>query len=529
MQDGVCMTTTQYGVLTGVGFAFTFSLFGLVAGFIVDLYANRDSTILGISALLCAVTTFFASYCTDFEQVLVLRALLGCFQAFGAPASVHLIMSHFERPSDKPVANASYTVGVYLGAGLSSLSSLISEAVGWKVTFRLAGGLGIATVIFYELMFDSSIAQQLWSQCLKAEQVGEQSPLLFRKGGNDNNKVTGVSVASASTSAESVEKATKREEGGPGQQHLAMREDWNHEFSDAETERADLGLFGPTSSSQALESFVSDSFASRGKKAASMYEDEDEDEESGAGAEGGFRRRVMSICVKATDSLQWVLAPKGLVPWSMPLLLLGSSLRFSASIAVFVYTPVIVSRRFPAHTDTFSVFNAVVVLSCGSASAYLGGKLGRLAVLRIGLAGLPRLVAASSLLCLGPLLFAIVSDSFWPCMSLLALGYLLGEAWMGASMALLQGLAPARAQGLTMSLYLFLNWNLSAASTDALGALDPGTDELAAYMVYFVGVPILLSSACFLLLDYVISRNDRVKTAEEQSAGPQSSMRIMAT
>ena len=36
-------------------------------------------------------------------------------------------------------------------------------------------------------------------------------------------------------------------------------------------------------------------------------------------------------------------------------------------------------------------------------------------------------------------------------------------------MALLQGLSPARGQGLAMSLYLFLNWNSAAIVTDAIG------------------------------------------------------------
>jgi len=104
-------------------------------------------------------------------------------------------------------------------------------------------------------------------------------------------------------------------------------------------------------------------------------------------------------------------------------------------------------------------------------------------------------------------------------MVLLAVGYLFGEAWMGASMALLQGLAPVRAQGLAMSLYLFLNWNLSALSTDLLGYLDPGTVHLAKFMTTFVTVPIMLSCCFFLYLDRMIVSFDSAERIQGGGKG----------
>ena len=56
----------------------------------------------------------------------------------------------------------------------------------------------------------------------------------------------------------------------------------------------------------------------------------------------------------------------------MPLLLMACSIRFVAGIATFIYYPVLVARRFPDFETHFSVFNAVVVLSCGSFSSFVG-------------------------------------------------------------------------------------------------------------------------------------------------------------
>ena len=58
-QDGVCMTSKQYGLITGFGFSLTFSVFGLIAGFFVDVTSERGSTVLGISALLGGVISLF--------------------------------------------------------------------------------------------------------------------------------------------------------------------------------------------------------------------------------------------------------------------------------------------------------------------------------------------------------------------------------------------------------------------------------------------------------------------------------------
>ena len=61
-QDGVCMSSKQYGLITGFGFSLTFSIFGLIAGFFVDVTSERGSTVLGISALLGGVISFMYRY-----------------------------------------------------------------------------------------------------------------------------------------------------------------------------------------------------------------------------------------------------------------------------------------------------------------------------------------------------------------------------------------------------------------------------------------------------------------------------------
>lgn len=46
-------------------------------------------------------------------------------------------------PSERPFANSLFTVGVYFGGGLASLSILLSASIGWRATSVAAGVLGI--------------------------------------------------------------------------------------------------------------------------------------------------------------------------------------------------------------------------------------------------------------------------------------------------------------------------------------------------------------------------------------------------
>jgi hypothetical protein len=150
------MTSKEYGLINGFGFSFTFSVFGVIAGFVVDHKSINDrvTTILGISAMLCGIISLLYSLCSHFYQVVILRAMLGAIQAFGAPASVCLITSHFRSASERPLANASYTVGLYVGSGLASLSTIFAEKFGWKLAFEFVGVFALMTSFAFEATVD---------------------------------------------------------------------------------------------------------------------------------------------------------------------------------------------------------------------------------------------------------------------------------------------------------------------------------------------------------------------------------------
>lgn len=548
-EDGVCMTTTQYGVITGMGFAFTFSTFGLFAGYFVDISGSWGNTVLGVSAFFCGALTLVSSYSVNFFDVLILRAFLGALQAFGAPASIYLITSHFTESHSRLIGNTAYTVGLYIGAGLSSLSTIFSGAFGWRLTCALIGYVGIAVAIAFELTID--IAVQCSSSNRYAEYIEGNSEKEVKRGVAHEEEPLLSHANISSTRQTSVADFRNESYAGKERSMSASSDTSNNSSSNSENSAI------PKNSAQGISNksngvhpvanvLVSEPFASTGDKDGKLLSD------ISSGGVGyttlhdiapshGYRTAIrrgshllssqdLASCsdsyphthshlggvfssdvvgdgllhhhesrerdrdrdVSDTDSsiselsfahsldLQrdshknilmkffssvWNLCCRGDIAGAIPLLLLGSCLRFLASILVFVYTPVLIARKFPTEDNIFSMFNAIVVLSCGSFSSFMGGRIGQMAINLYGLGGLARLVSASCFLSIFPFIFAFQVNNFWVCMGLLSLGYLVGEAWMGAAMAMLQSLAPRRGQGLAMSIFLFLNWNLAALGT----------------------------------------------------------------
>jgi MFS family permease len=421
LEDGICMTTEQYGVITGIAFAVSFCTFGLFAGYFVDRVQGWGATILGTSMFLQGLLTLLASGCSSFNQLLLIRVSLGILQAFGAPTSVYLITTYFPHSSQRPTANAAYTVGLYLGAGLSSLSSLIAAKHGWQFTMEMVGLLAITAAVVYELSVDVYISLSRHRHDGLSDGNDLEKDPLISGGFNAGEMIDDTSsIGFADDEAE--------EDGQDTLDHCVVPRNM----------RATATRRGKTF------------------RSGTVHDDTERPTLNSMSIIESIPRFFKSI---------FRIYFHGPIPVAVPVLYCASCIRFVAGVAVFVYTPVLVARKFPEQSSIFSVFNAFVVLSCGSLSAFVGGVVGNFSTKRFGLASLAKLTVLSCLASMGPLVLAFRADGFWTAMSYLALGYLLGEAWMGLSLAMLQALSPPGGQGLAMSIYLFLNWNFSALCT----------------------------------------------------------------
>lgn len=75
-----------------------------------------------------------------------MRFLLGIFEAFCNPCAYSIISDYFH-PDSRGTANSIYTVGIYIGGALSSITLVIIKAFGWKVSYQVIGYFGIILAV----------------------------------------------------------------------------------------------------------------------------------------------------------------------------------------------------------------------------------------------------------------------------------------------------------------------------------------------------------------------------------------------
>lgn len=70
------------------------------------------------------------------------RMMLGVFEAFAPPAAFSLIPDYFP-PHKRTTANAVLSLGIFVGAGLASITTIMIGAIGWRKTYFIIGLVGI--------------------------------------------------------------------------------------------------------------------------------------------------------------------------------------------------------------------------------------------------------------------------------------------------------------------------------------------------------------------------------------------------
>ena len=97
--------------------------------------------LLGMACCMWSLFTASSYFATQAWMLIVSRIGMGLFQAScGAPA-YSLIADYFP-PERRTTANSVYSLGIYIGQALSSLTILLINGVGWRGSFLVIGGIG---------------------------------------------------------------------------------------------------------------------------------------------------------------------------------------------------------------------------------------------------------------------------------------------------------------------------------------------------------------------------------------------------
>jgi MFS transporter, ACS family, D-galactonate transporter len=132
-------TATNFGRLMAV-FLWIYALLSPVSGIIADRF-NRKWLIV-ISLFIWSGVTMLMGFAKSFDQLYVLRAIMGVSEAFYMPAGLSLI-ADYHQGKNRSFAIGVHMTGIYLGQALGGFGATIAGNFSWHTTFFLFGAVGV--------------------------------------------------------------------------------------------------------------------------------------------------------------------------------------------------------------------------------------------------------------------------------------------------------------------------------------------------------------------------------------------------
>lgn len=130
----------NFGRLMAI-FLWIYGLLSPFAGAIADR-VSRKWLIVG-SLFVWSAVTLLMGYCTTFDQIYWLRALMGVSEALYIPAGLSLIADYHAGKS-RSLAVGVHMTGLYMGQAVGGFGATVAAAYTWQATFHVFGIVGIA-------------------------------------------------------------------------------------------------------------------------------------------------------------------------------------------------------------------------------------------------------------------------------------------------------------------------------------------------------------------------------------------------
>ncbi len=156
IKNDIGISDVQFGMLHGLAFAITFSLFGLAAGMLADRYNRRK--IIFVAVAIWSIATAACGLAREFWQLLLARVGVGAGEAGLNPCASSMITDMFP-PARLTMALAIYALGASAGSGCAFLFGgalvdmvsradvyvlpLLGELRPWQAVFLIIGVPGV--------------------------------------------------------------------------------------------------------------------------------------------------------------------------------------------------------------------------------------------------------------------------------------------------------------------------------------------------------------------------------------------------
>lgn len=151
-------SAVNFGRLMAI-FLWIYGLVSPFAGAIADR-VSRKWLIIASLGVWSAVTTLM-SFCTNYNEIFWLRALMGVSEALYIPAALSLIADYHTGKS-RSFAIGIHMTGLYLGQAVGGFGATLAAAFSWQQTFHWFGIIGIAyAVLLMALLYEKrDVAQE---------------------------------------------------------------------------------------------------------------------------------------------------------------------------------------------------------------------------------------------------------------------------------------------------------------------------------------------------------------------------------
>ena len=145
IQDGLDVTDSQLGKLTGLYFALFYCFIAIPVGWLADR-TNRVK-VLSIACALWSAATAACGMVGNYGQLVAARMAVGVGEAGGVPPSYAIISDYFPRER-RGTAMAIFNLGPPLGSALGvAFGASLAAAFNWRMPFYVIGGIGVVTAI----------------------------------------------------------------------------------------------------------------------------------------------------------------------------------------------------------------------------------------------------------------------------------------------------------------------------------------------------------------------------------------------
>jgi len=137
------LSNTQFGILTGFGFLFFYSIMGLFMGILADKV--HRSKLIAIGVALWSCLTALSGTARGITGLLIPRMFIGVATA------ISILGDRFPQ-SKMGFVTGAYYMGIPIGAGLSLIiAGWLGPIIGWRMCFYILGTIGVflALIMFF--------------------------------------------------------------------------------------------------------------------------------------------------------------------------------------------------------------------------------------------------------------------------------------------------------------------------------------------------------------------------------------------